>query len=80
MRGPSLPPDAPSDGLRRVALTAPERSRCRQGTLQAQSQILQRTARWDGCGPLISEGLRCITWNTRGLAGSVFSRQKALGI
>ena len=25
---------------------------------------------------LLSEGLRCITWNTRGLVGSVFSRQR----
>ena len=65
----SLPPDAPRDGLSRVALPAPAHSRWRQGTLQAQSQILQRTAFWDG-------GLRCITWNTRGLVGSVFSRQR----
>ena len=39
-------------------------------------QILQRTTEWDGCGPFLSEGLRCITWNTRGLVVSVFSRQK----
>ena len=31
---------------------------------------------WDGCGSFLSEGLRCITWNTRGLVGSVFSRQR----
>ena len=31
---------------------------------------------WDGCGPLLSEGMRCITWKTRGLDGSVFSKQK----
>ena len=73
---PLLPPDAPSDGLRRVALPGSERSRWRQGTLQAQPQILQRTVGWDGCGPFLSEGLRCITWNTRGLVGSVFSRQR----
>ena len=72
----SLPPDAPRDGLRRVARPAPERSRWRQGTLQAQSQILQRTGGWDGCDFCLSEGLRCITWNTRGLVGSVFSRQR----
>ena len=29
-----------------------------------------------GCGPFLSEGLRCITWNTRGFVGSVFSRQR----
>ena len=73
---PLLLPNAPSNGLRRVALTAPERSRWRQGTLQIQPQILQRTTGWDGCGPILSEGLRCITWNTRGLVGSVFSRQR----
>ena len=72
---PSLPPCAPSDGLR-VALPASTRSRWRQGVLHAQSQTLQRTTGWDGCGPFLSEGLRCITWNTRGLVGSVFSRQK----
>ena len=74
--GPLLPPDAPSDGLQRVALPASERSRWREGALQAQPQILQRTTGWDGCGPFLSEGLRCITWNTRGLVGSVFSRQR----
>ena len=73
---PSLPPDAPGDGLQRVVLAAPERSRWRQGALQTQPQILQRTTGWDGCGPFLSEGLRCITWNTRGLVGSVFSRQR----
>ena len=73
---PSLPPDAPSDGLRRVVLAAPKRSRWRQGALQTQPQILQRTTGWDGCGPFLSEGLRCITWNTRGLVGSVFSGQR----
>ena len=73
---PSRPPDAPSDGLRRVALPASERFRWRQGVLHAQSQTLQRTTGWDGCGPFLSEGLRCITWNTRGFVGSVFSRQR----
>ena len=52
--GSSLPPDAPSDGLRRVALPAYERSRWRQGTLQAQPQILQRTTGWDGCDSFLS--------------------------
>ena len=59
-----------------MALPAPERSRWRQGTLQIQPQILQRATGWDGCGPFLSEGLRCIAWNTGGLVGSVFSRQK----
>ena len=69
---PSLPPDAPSDGLRRVALPASERFRWRQGVLHAQSQTLQRTTGWDGCG----------RWSAlyylehRGFVGSVFSRQR----
>ena len=73
---PSLPSDAPSDGLQRMVLAALERSRWRQGARQTQPQILQRTTGWDGCGPFLSEGLWCITWNTRGLVGSVFSRVK----
>ena len=75
---PLLPPDAPSDGLRRVALLASERSRWRQGTLQAQPQILQRIVGWDGCGPFLSEGLRCIIWNTRVLL-DLFSPDKGTG-
>ena len=40
-------------------------------------QVLQRIAGWGGCGPFLARGLRwCITWNTRGLVGSVFSKQK----
>ena len=31
---------------------------------------------WDGCGPFLSEGMRCTTWHTRGLVRSVFSRQR----
>ena len=52
------------------------RSRWRQDALQTQPQMLQRTTGCDGCGSFLSEGLRCITWNTRGLVGSVFSRQR----
>ena len=67
LSGPSLPPDVPSDEQQRVALPASERSRWRQGALHAQPQISQRSTGWDGCGPFLSEGFRCITWNTRGL-------------
>ena len=74
--GPLLPPDVPSGEQQRVALPASVHSRWRQDALHAQPQILQRTTGWDGCGPFLSEGLRCITWNTRGLVGSVFSRQR----
>ena len=57
----ALPPDAHGDGLQRVVLAAPGRSRWRQGALQTPPRILLRTAGWDGCGPFLSEGLRCIT-------------------
>ena len=52
------------------------RSRWGQYAPQAQPQILQRTAGWDGCGLFLSEGLRCIKWNTGGLAGSVCSKEQ----
>ena len=73
---PSLPPAVPSGEQQRGAFPASIRSRWRQGALQTQPQISQRTTGWDGCGPFLSEGLRCITWNTPGLVGSVFSRQR----
>ena len=72
----SLPPEVTSGAQQRGAFPASERSRWRQDALQAPPQILQHTKGWDGCGPFLSEGMRCITWNTRGLVGSVFSRQK----
>ena len=58
------------------AFPASTRSRWRQDPLQAQPQIFQRTKGCDGCGPCLSEGMQCITWNTRGLVGSVVSKQK----
>ena len=73
---PSLPPDVPSGEQQRGAFPASIRPLWRQGALQAQPQISQYPTGWDGCGPFVSEGLRCITWNTRGLVGSVFSRQR----
>ena len=66
---PLLPPDVPS-GEQHLALPASVRSRWRQGALQAQPQMMQRTTGWDGCGPFPSEGFRCFAWNTRGLVGS----------
>ena len=74
--GPSVPSGALSGAQQRGAFPAVGYSRWRQGALHAQPQILQRTTGWDGCGPFLSEGLRCITWNTRGLVGSVFTRQR----
>ena len=72
----SLPLGVPSNEQQRGALPASTRSRWRQDALQAPPQILQRTTGWDGCGPFLSEGVRCVTWSTRGLVGSVFSKQK----
>ena len=69
-------PEVPNDDQQRGALPASTYSRWRQNTLQAPPQVLQRIAGWDGCGPFLTGGLRCITWNTRGLTGSVFSEQK----
>ena len=75
---PDLPPllKIPLLTTNETLFQASTRSRWKQDALQAPPQILQRTAGWDGCGPFLSEGLRCITWNTRGLVGSVFSKQK----
>ena len=73
----SLPPEVPSGEQQLGAFPASTNSRWRQDALQAQPQILQRTKGWDVCGPFLFEGLRCITtWNTSGLVGSVFSRQR----
>ena len=69
---PSFSPEVPNDDQQRGALPASTRSRWRENTLQPPPQVLQRIAGWDGCGPFLSGGLRCITWNTRGLIGSVF--------
>ena len=66
-----LPLEIPSGEQQLRAFPASIRSRWRQDALQAQPQILQSTTEWDGCGPFLSEGLKCITWNTRGLVGSV---------
>ena len=65
----SLSPEVPSDEQQRGALPASTRSCWRQDAFQAQPQVLQRTTGWDGCGPFLSGGLRCITWNTRGHIG-----------
>ena len=73
---PSLSPEVPSDEQQRSALPASTRSRWREDALQAPPQILQSTKGWDGCGPFLSGGLRCITWNTRGLIGFFFFRNR----
>ena len=48
---------------------------CAHGITRLSIHV-QRTTGWDACRPFLSEGLRGITWNTRGLIGSVFSSQK----
>ena len=72
----SLSPEVPNDDPQRGGPPTSTSSRWRQDALQAQPQISQRTTGWDGCGPFLSEGMRCITWNTRGLVRPVFSKQK----
>ena len=72
----SLLPEVPSGEQQFGALPASTRSRWRQDALQTQPQTLQRTTGWDGCGPFLSEGMRCVTSNTKCLVESVFSKQK----
>ena len=72
----SLPPEVPSGEQHQSAFPASTRSRWRQDALQAQPQVLQRITGWDGCGACLTGGLRCITWNTRGLIGSVFPNRR----
>ena len=72
----SLPLDVPSGEQQLRELPASIHSRWRQDALQTQPQILQRTTRCDGRGPFLSEGLRRITWKTRGLVGSVLQTKE----
>ena len=72
---PSSSPEDPNDEHKRGALPASTRSRWRQDALRPP-QVLQGIAGRDTCGHFPDGGLRCITWNTRGLVGSVFSSQK----
>ena len=58
---PSLFPEVPNDGQQRGDLPASTRSRWRQNALQAPSRVLRRIAGWDGYGPFLAGGLRCIT-------------------
>ena len=73
---PLLFPEVPNNDQQRGDLPASTRSRWRQNALQAPLQVLQRITGWDGHGPFLAERLRCITWITRCLIGSVFSKQK----
>ena len=72
---PSSSPEDPIVDQQRGSLPASTRCRWRQDALQPP-QALQGIAGGDACGHFLSEGMRCVTWNTRGLVGSVFSKQK----
>ena len=76
----SLSPEAPCDEQQRGVLPASTRCRRKQSAVQAPLHVLQRATSWDGCGPFLSEGLRRITCNTRGLVGTVFLQTKKEGI
>ena len=71
----SLLPNVPSGEQQLRAFPASTHSRWRHDALQTQPHVSQRTTGWDGRGPFFFEGLRCISWNTRGLVGS-FSPDK----
>ena len=72
---PSSSPEDPNNEHQEGALPASTRSRWRQDALQPP-QVPHGTAGRFSCGHFSDGGLRCITWNTRGLVGSVFSSQK----
>ena len=66
----------PAANNNEVPFPASVHSRWRQGARHFQPQLLQRTTGWKRCSTFLSEGFRCIIRNTRGLVGSVFSRQR----
>ena len=68
---PSSSPEDPIDEQQLGALPASTRSRCWQDALQPP-QVLQGIAGWMHVAIFLDGGLRCITWNTRGLVGSGF--------
>ena len=65
----------PNDGHPEDTLPALPNSRWRRDALQPP-QVQQGTAGRDTCGHFPDGGLRCVTWNTRGLVGSVLSSQR----
>ena len=68
---PSSSHEDPNDEHQGGALPASSHSRWRRDALQPP-QVQHGTAGRDTCGHFPDGGLRCITWNTRGLVGSVF--------
>ena len=65
----------PNDGHPEDTLPALPHLRWRRDALQPP-QVQQDTAGRDTCGHFPDGGLRCVTWNTRGLVGSVLSSQR----
>ena len=62
------------DEQRGDALLAPLHLRWRSDALQ-QPQVQQGGVDWNTCVHIPDSGLRCVTWNARGLIGSVSSSQ-----
>ena len=71
---PASSHEDPNDEHPDGGLPAPSHSRWSRDALQPR-QVQHDTAGRDTCGHF-DGGLRCITWNTRGLIGSVLSSQK----
>ena len=67
---PSSSPEDPNDEHPENTLPASTRSRWRRDALQPP-QVLHGIAGRDTCGHFPDGGLRCVTWNTEGLVGSV---------
>ena len=65
----------PNDGHPEDTLPALPHLRWRRDALQPL-QAQQDTAGRGACGHFPDGGLRCVTWNTRGLVGSVLSSQR----
>ena len=72
---PSSSHENPNDEHPEGALPALPHSRWRRDALQPL-QVQHDTADRDTRGHFPDGGLRCITWNTRGLVGSVLSSQR----
>ena len=72
---PSSSQEDPNDEYPEDTLPALPHSRWRRDALQPP-QVLQGIAGWDTCGHFPDGVLRCITWNIRGLVGSVLSSQR----
>ena len=75
---PSSSHEDPNDECPEGALVAPPHSRWRRDALQPP-QIQRVTLGRNTCVHVPGDGLRCVTWNTRGLIGTVTSSQISRG-